>query len=145
MEGKSLLFDDIDEGSVYSPYEFCVDAHSLAAFHRCVVLGRVHGPDAAMASGASADAPNAPLSLFVLGTFRATKAAIPMPSGVVHTREKVSLLAPAYLHDRLRAHVRVKTKYRKNDKRYVVVEQNLERISDGAVVMQIERTLLWPK
>lgn len=146
METNGLLFDEIDEGSVCPPFELYVDEQELAAFHRCVVSGPLRGPDGAVVNGASADRPERiPLPLFLLGTFRATKAAIPMPSGVVHAREKIELLAPAYLHERLRVQVRVKAKFRKHDKRFVVVDQTLERVEDGTVVIQIERTLLWPR
>lgn len=71
-------------------------------------------------------------------------AAFAWPTGVLHAREKVRLLAPVYPGEELEASVLVKDKYLKNDKRFVVLEITVRKLENARIALVAERSLVWP-
>lgn len=86
-----------------------------------------------------------PCRYSILNHFHGIRAAIKMPDGVLYAREKITLLSAAYADEVLHMTIRVASKYMKNDKPFVVLEQAISCPADAAAVMTIERTLYWPQ
>ncbi|WP_153139268.1 hypothetical protein [Paraburkholderia agricolaris] len=138
------LFADLQEGQTFSPYCFTPSADDEAIYNQCVRIPSLTRADGT-AVVAEGDAERAPLSPFMLNTFKAMRAAINMPNGVLHAREQIVLQAPAFVGEALEAVLSVKSKYLKNDKRFVILELAITRVADRQPIMNIERRLTWPR
>ena len=68
-----------------------------------------------------------------------------MPDGLLHARETLELHAPAYPGDRLSLTLRVKSKYIKNDKKFVLMEHEITRVDDQRRIMTVDRLIVWVK
>jgi hypothetical protein len=145
MSEREIVYDDFEEGRVYPPYDFTVTAADRAAFESCVADAAVLRQGGAPLPQASATGGRRPLSALVLNTFKVQRASFRMPEGVLHARETLTMHAPAYEDEPLRIAITVKSKYRKNDRPFVVLDLALTRIADGAPIMTVERTLCWPR
>jgi acyl dehydratase len=53
-------------------------------------------------------------------------------------------MAPVYPGEELEASVRVKDKYLKNDKRFVVLEITVRKLENARIALVAERSLVWP-
>jgi hypothetical protein len=144
MQDREIVFDDFAEGQSFPPYDFTVTAQDRATFEDCVALGPLTRADGSVIEGVEPDV-GGPLSALELNTFQVQRSAFRMPDGVLHAREKLTVHAPAYEGERLRMHIKVASTYRRNDRPFVVLALELERLDDGTRILEVERTLCWPR
>ena len=85
-----------------------------------------------------------PIPAFMLNELRVLKQHMKLPPGVLHAQEELHLSAPAYADEPLTIKVTIQEKYLRNNKRFVVIAQRVERIADAALVMTVFHTLYWP-
>lgn len=137
-------YDDLVEGHAFPPYQWTVTDEDVAELEECVVVGPLRTPDGA-AVPTTETAGRKPLSPFMLNTFKAMRVAISMPDGLLHAREALDLHAPAYPGDRLSLTLRVKSKYIKNDKKFVLMEHAITRVDDQRPIMTVDRLIVWVK
>jgi hypothetical protein len=145
MSDVEMLFADLEEGRTYPPFRFSIDADTYRTFRQCVVAGPLQRADGTPVEGSGGAAARRPLSPFVLNNFRAMRAVIKLPNGVLHAREALVLRGAVFEGDELEMVITIKSKYRKNEKNFVLLEQRIARAGEAAPVMSIERTLVWPK
>lgn len=141
---RETVFDEIEVGRSFEPYRFTPTREDKALHGACTaagVLRRADGAPVEAASGCSDEV----VSPLMLNTFKAIRAAINMPDGVLHAREEITLHAPARVGEELMAVLTIKEKYLKNDKRFVVIDHLISRAADGEPVMLVERRLAWPR
>lgn len=140
MPATFTSYADIEEGKSYPPFSFSISAQDLDTFESSFAIDY---PGNVVATAAS-DARRA-LPVFILNHFHGIRAAIKMPDGVLHAREKITLHSAAYADEVLHMTITVASKYMKNEKPFVVLEQAISRPADAAAIMTIERTLCWPQ
>jgi hypothetical protein len=80
----------------------------------------------------------------MLNELRVLKQHMKLPPGVLHAQEELHLAAPAYADEPLTIEVSIQDKYLRNNKRFVVVAQRVERTSDATLIMTVRHTLYWP-
>ena len=136
-------YDDFVEGHVYEPFAWQVSRQDAAALNDCLQVGELRREDGTVVAGPSSAADA--LSPFILNTFKAMRARIRMPDGLLHAKEIVTLHAPAREGDTLRAKLKIKSKYEKNGRRFVVLEHDIRRADDDAPVMTFDRLVAWVK
>jgi hypothetical protein len=145
MLDREITFADFEEGRKYPPFDFVISEAQLKSFEQCFSVGPLMRPGGIELKGTERVQARRPLSAFLLNNFHAIRASMKMPNGVLHARETVRLHAPAYVGEALQLMMAVKSKYRKNDKPFIELEQVIVRRSDNAKIMSFERTLFWPK
>lgn len=145
MSEREIVYDDFEEGCVYPPFDFTVTAADRAAFESCVTAAPIERQGAGPLPETPEDEGRRPLSALLLNTFKVQRASFRMPEGVLHARETLRMHAPAYEDEPLRVAITVKSKYRRNDRPFVVLDLALTRVADGAPILTIERTLCWPR
>lgn len=138
-------YDDLVEGHAFPPYEWTVTEEDAAELDACVVVGPLRTADGRELPAAESDGERAPLSPFLLNTFKAMRVAISMPDGLLHARETLELHAPAHPGDRLSLTLRVKSKYIRNDKKFVLMEHDITRADDQRRIMTVDRLIVWVK
>jgi len=141
---RHTYYDDLVEGHAFPPHHWTVTEEDVAELDACVVVGPLRRADGSEFPAAPQPARQA-LSPFLLNTFKAMRAAISMPDGLLHARETLELHAPAYPGDRLSLTLRVKSKYVKNDKKFVLMEHDIARVSDQRRIMTVDRLIVWVK
>ena len=126
-----VWYDDIALHQSWPPHPVCIHSEQLARYLRCI--GRT---DAVTA--------RTPVPAFMLNELRVLKQHMKLPPGVLHAQEELHLASPAYADEPLTIEVSIRDKYLRNNKRFVVVAQRVERAADAALVMTVLHTLYWP-
>ena len=141
---QEVMFDDLEVGRSYPPYRFTPSRADRDAHAACAVTLGLRRADGALVAPDGAP-PDEWLSPLMLNTFKALRAAIRMPDGVLHAREQITLVQPVAVDVPLAIVLTVTEKYSKNDKRFVVMDHVVTRESDGARIMSFKRRLAWPR
>lgn len=142
MHDREIVFDDFVEGQAFPPYDFTISADDAAMLAGALSMGPLRRADgSAVEGGGEPDG----LSLFLLNTFQVQRHAFRMPDGVLHARETITSRGPAYPGEGLRMSIRVKSKYERNGRPFVVLDLELTRRADEARILTVERTLCWPR
>jgi hypothetical protein len=136
-------YDDFVEGYVYEPFIWRVSSEDATVLNGCLQVGELHREDGTVVAESSLV--ENMLSPFILNTFKAMRARIRMPDGLLHAKETIVLHAPAREGDALRANLKIKAKYEKNGRRFVVLEHDIRRTDDDAQVMTLDRLVAWVK
>ncbi|PKO70702.1 MAG: hypothetical protein CVU22_00960 [Betaproteobacteria bacterium HGW-Betaproteobacteria-16] len=144
MAGNLHAYEDFSVGHEFPPYYYCVEAADNDAF-----IGTFDHEPVKHSNGIVVLDPEGNPSVraahpTLVGSFQPQHAAFSWPVGVLHAKEKVSLLATVYPGEALKAIVTIKDKYIKNDKRFVVLEITSQKQETGKVALVVERTLVWP-
>ncbi|ALM85649.1 MaoC family dehydratase [Bordetella sp. N] len=145
MANKTWQFDDFQTGHRFPPSRYSIGAEDSDAFLRTFALGPIRAEPPAAAPTAGESRPVRPVHPTLVASFQPQHAAFAWPTGVLHAREKVRLTAPVYPGEALEATVGVKTKYEKNDRKFVVLEIVVRKLENGADALTVERTLVWPQ
>lgn len=140
MQASYTPYAAIQEGKRYLPFSFSISAQDLDTFEMSFAVDYPEG-----FTPVPAATQRRVLPVFVLNHFHGIRAVLPMPDGVLHAREKITLHNAAYADEVLDMTITVKSKYIKNDKPFVVLEQRISRPADATAIMTIERTLCWPQ
>lgn len=144
MPGNLLSFDDFSVGHEFPPYHYRVEAGDNDAFISTFDHEPVQSADGSVVRSPAAPSPVRTAHPTLVGSFQPQHASFAWPVGVLHAKEKVSLRAPVYPGEALKAIVTVKDKFIKNDKRFVVLEITSQKQETGKVALVVERTLVWP-
>lgn len=144
MAAQVLAYDDFAVGHAFPPFRYRIDSADNDAF----IATFDHTPvQDASGSAVLSPARRPPVRVAhptLVGSFQPQHAAFAWPVGVLHAREKVSLKAAVYPGEFLQATVRVKDKYIRNEKRFVVLEITSQKEETGKLALVVERTLVWP-
>lgn len=124
-------YDDVPLRQSWPPQPICIDSGKLTRYLRCI------GRDDAVTA-------QTPIPAFMLNELRVLKQHMKLPPGVLHAQEELHLAAPAYADEPLTIEVSIQDKYLRNNKRFVVVAQRVERTSDATLIMTVRHTLYWP-
>ena len=141
LQADRDYFDDFVEGHSYAPFKWRITAEDVAAFDGCLAVGPLRRADGSVVEAAASS--GTVLSPFILNTFKAMRAGIRMPDGLLHAKETMMLHAPAQVGDELVAILKIKSKYLKNGRKFVVLEHTITRADDGKPVMTIDRLVVW--
>ncbi|CAB3848390.1 MaoC family dehydratase [Achromobacter denitrificans] len=144
MASNELFYDDFEIGRLFPPSRYSIDAADSDAFIGTFEHAPLLDGSGRAVSGQGGDAPVRSVHPVLVGSFQPQHAAFAWPTGVLHAREKVRLLAPVYPGEALEASVLVKDKYLKNDKRFVVLEITVRKLENARVALVAERSLVWP-
>lgn len=125
-------YDDLRVGQGFPPQILPVSAEDLDCFHRCLGEDRPK-PEAGTR-----------IPAFLLNELRALKSQMRLPPGVLHAQEELTLSSAARLGEPLQTAVRIADKYIRNDKRFVVVEQDVSCIADNRPILTVRHILYWP-
>lgn len=125
-------YEDIKVGRAFPPQALPVSAKDLSEFYRCL--------------GEERPAPTAGTRIpaFMLNELRALKRQMRLPPGVLHAQEELRQHSAARLGEKLQIAVRIADKYIRNDKRFVVVEQDVTCADDHRPILNIRHILYWP-
>jgi acyl dehydratase len=144
MASNELFYADFEIGRPFPPCRYSISAADSDAF-----IGTFDHSPVLDAAGRAVPADGAAAAVrsvhpVLVGSFQPQHAAFSWPVGVLHAREKVRLMAPVYPGEELEASVRVKDKYLKNDKRFVVLEITVRKLENARIALVAERSLVWP-
>ncbi|MYN13880.1 hypothetical protein GSY71_12100 [Pusillimonas sp. TS35] len=145
MNKKEWVFADFHLDQQFTPFQYRIGAAEsddfIATFDHGPVLINGH------ALAVTQEPRNTVRSVHptLVGSFQPQHAAFAWPTGVLHAREKISLSAPVYPGEMLEAHIKVKNKFVKNDKYFVVLEIDIRKLENDCKAMTVERTLVWPQ
>ena len=132
----NLYYDDFEIGKVYPVFGHSISQDELAVHRRCYeYTPEWDGPDEAARDDSM-------IPPFALNSFLAMRASFGMPDGVLHSREAMTLHAPAYASDQLEVELSVIDKYERNGRPFIVFRHRVTR-QGGEPVMDIDRTICW--
>lgn len=143
MNNTTLLYDDFEVNHCFSPTLYSVSAQENDEFlnlftHTHLQAGLSEGQNGRMENVVR------PVHPILVGSFQPQHAAFAWPTGVLHAKEKISLSAPVYPGESLEARIRVKDKYLKNEKKFIVFELTVRKLETSTTALVTERTLVWP-
>lgn len=125
-------YDDIDVGRSFPPQALSISAKDLVDFYAC--LGEIR----------PAPEIGTRVPSFMLNELRALKNQMRLPPGVLHAREELEMFSAARLGESLTVSIVIGSKYIRNDKRFIVIDQHVHCASDQRSIMTIKHTLYWP-
>lgn len=128
---EGVAFDQLRIGAVVAAREFSIDREEVRRFKAC--LGEDPGGE-----------DPAWVPVFLLNEFKTAKGGMRFPPGVMHASEALDIQRGVMTGDRLRVCVRVKDRFVRNGKRFVVMEQDICTPGTHDPALRIMRTLLWP-
>lgn len=127
-----ISYDELEIGRSFPPEPMSISAEDVACYYRC--LGEDRPRPAA----------GTRIPAFLLNEFRALKRQMRLPPGVLHAQEELTMASVARVGEPLQIAVCIGDKYIRNDKRYVVVEQDVTCVTDNRQILHIRHTLYWP-
>lgn len=123
-------YDDILVGRTFPPQPLPITADDVARFYNC--LG-----EARPTPVAGTHVPS-----FLLNELRALKNQMRFPPGVLHAQEEIEMHSAARLGETLSTIVTISSKYIRNGKRFIVINQHV--FANERSVMKVKHILYWP-
>ncbi|MCU7370071.1 hypothetical protein PEC18_04100 [Paucibacter sp. O1-1] len=139
MTASELFFDDIVVGTKFLPHTFEIDQDVVNQFAGTFKVAAV--PTQADAN-ASWDAAVNPV---LVASFQPMKHAFSWPTGVLHAKESIRTLGAIPVGSPLTAVVSIANKYEKNGRKFVEVNLLIGSGTPRVDVIEVSRTLVWPK
>lgn len=127
-----VRYDELAVGQSFPPQVMPLSADDVACFYRCIGENRAK-PE-----------PGTRIPAFLLNELRALKSKMRLPPGVLHAQEELAMASAARIGEPLQTVVRIADKYIRNDKRFVVVEQDVTCVTDNRPILNIRHILYWP-
>lgn len=124
-----ISYDELTVGQGFPPQAMPISAEDVTCFYRCLGEDRPK-PDRVPA--------------FLLNELRALKSQMRLPPGVLHAQEELVMASAARVGEPLQTAVRIADKYIRNDKRFVVVEQDVTCATDNRAILTVRHILYWP-
>ena len=143
MSGKELAYADLKPGHVFTETRYRISREDNEAFLGTVRYEAVR-TDAGQVLPEAAVPTDRPIHPTLLGSYQPLHAAFSWPTGVLHAREQVSLLASAMPGEELASTVTVQECYERNGKKFVVLRITIDKVEDKRTAIVVERTLVWP-
>lgn len=125
-------YDEIEVGRRFPPQPLSISIEDVACFYRCLGENRPK-PEAGTR-----------IPAFMLNELRALKSQMRLPPGVLHAQEELTMSSAARVGEALQTAVRIADKFIRNDKRFVVVEQDVTCATDQRAILNIRHILYWP-
>ena len=125
-------YDDIEVGHTFPPQPLAISVDDLVSFYSCLGEAR---PTPQIGTR---------IPSFLLNELRALKNQMRFPPGVLHAQEEIEMLSAARLGEPLTVTISLSSKYIRNDKRFIVIDQHVRCASDQRSIMNVRHILYWP-
>jgi hypothetical protein len=143
MREKTYAYADFNLGHAFPETHYTVASHDNDAFLSTVRHGVVRsqeGQDCAE----HADPVPRPIHPTLLGSYQPQHAVFSWPTGVLHAKESVVMLTPAFPDEALVSTVTVQDLFERNGKKFVVLRITIDKAEPRTPAMVVQRTLVWP-
>src|SRR5690606_13829042 len=144
MHNNILVYDDVEIDFCFPPHHYSVAGSDNDEFLNLFAYSplKISGDKEL---GLPSQHVVRPIHHVMVGSFQPQHAAFAWPTGVLHAKEKMTMTAPVYAGEKLESRSCVKTKYIRNEKRFVVLEMQIKELETITMALTVERTLVWPK
>jgi len=139
---KTIYYDDMVVGREFKPYEYTMTKETIRKYAEAIADKNPLYNDEEAAKESPYGSIIAPPTSAAIYSISAYKTEGKTPPGGIHARQKFEFVKPVLPGDRLEIIARVKDKFIKKERKYVILDVTTTN-QKGEVVVRSEMTAIW--
>lgn len=139
---KTIYYDDLDVGHEFKPCEYTMTEETIRKYAEAIADQNPLYNDQEAAKKSPYGNIIAPPTSAAIYSISAYKTEGKTPPGGIHARQKFEFVKPVFPGDRLKVTARVKDKFIKKERKYVILDVTTAN-QKGEVVVRSEMTAIW--